>query len=363
MAPVMNPADRNRFPEVEVDVGSAYECIQMLYAICSTDKHPDYEVGDEWLRQIRERISPELQAAIEYIAGNLQDSEIWCYLTGIAYDADSPRDVPALIAHIEAMDASELRLYMLGYYSHSMRKSTSPEVILRAAEGDKVAQKQFLKTMKPGDTKLQRVVRRLLVLDAASLKSSVLEVLRRLYDEIFREQESQILPILRRDADAKCALKNSVAPGRFIEMATNGFEYIPEPFTRAVVLVPSFIMRPYVCDIEHYNVTIFVYPVADESLVEDSSAPPQRLVRLYKALADERRLRILKKLATQAYSLQEMADEMGVAKTTLHHHFVVLRSSGLVRLRTSDHRYRLRDETLIDVSDLLEAYLKRERLE
>ncbi len=359
--PIMNPTERNRFPEVEVDVGLAYECMQMLCAVCGADEHKDYEVENEWLEQIRERISPELRRAIEYVSGSLQDNDIWCDLTGIAYDCEAPRDVPTLIAHIEAMDALELHLYMLGYYSHSIGKFTSSEVALRAAKGDKDAQKQFLRAVKLGDVKRLRSTRRLLTLDAASLKSSVLEVLRRWYDEIFREQEAQILPILQRDADTKCELKSSVAPGRFIELATNGFEYIPEPFTRAVVLVPSFVMRPYVCDIEHHNVTIFVYPVADESLVEDSSAPPQRLVRLYKALADERRLRILKKLAAQAYSLQEMADEMGVAKTTLHHHFVILRSSGLVRLRTSDHRYRLREETFSDVSDLLEAYLKQER--
>src|SRR5581483_2126164 len=134
-------------------------------------------------------------------------------------------------AHIEAMDAVELHLYMLNYYSRSIRKSTSPEVILRAAEGDKDAQKQFLKMAKLGDAKRLRSIRRLLALDAVTLKSSVLEILRGWYEEVFREQEAQILPILQRDADAKCALKSTVAPGRFIELATNGFEYIPEPFT------------------------------------------------------------------------------------------------------------------------------------
>ena len=59
---------------------------------------------------------------------------------------------------------------------------------------------------------------------------------------------------------------------------------------------------------------------------------------------------------------RRLADELGVAKTTLHHHFVILRSAGLVRVRTSDHRYRLREETFSDVSDLLGAYLKREPL-
>jgi len=44
---------------------------------------------------------------------------------------------------------------------------------------------------------------------------------------------------------------------------------------------------------------------------KDDAALPQRLVRLYKALADERRFRMLKKLATESYSLQEMADELG----------------------------------------------------
>jgi DNA-binding transcriptional ArsR family regulator len=257
------------------------------------------------------------------------------------------------------MEPSELLLYLLGYYDRNIRRLVSPEIILRAAEGEVAAQKQFLKMGQPGDAAWQRATRQLLSLDVATLKSTVLEVLRRWYEEVFREQEPQVLPILRRDAEAKRVLKRTLTPERFIEVATNGFEYIPEPFTRSVVLVPCYAMRPYVCNIDHHNVVIFCYPVADESLVEDNGAPPQRLVRLYKALADERRLRMLKKLAMGAYSLQEMADELGVAKTTLHHHFVILRSAGLVRVRTSDNRYRLREETLSDVSGLLEAYLER----
>jgi len=56
-----------------------------------------------------------------------------------------------------------------------------------------------------------------------------------------------------------------------------------------------------------------------------------------------------------------MAEELGVARTTLHHHFVILRSSGLLRIRTSDNRYRLREETFADVAGLLEAFLKPTR--
>jgi len=356
---VLNPANRNRFPEIEINVGAAYECVMSLCAVCDARDDSDYDIGNEQLVRMRANLSPELRAAIERIAGHWQDCKIWCYLAGIVYDCEAPADVPTLFAYIEAMDALELRLYMLGYYDRSMRKLVSPETILQAAEGDSAAQKRFLKLGQPGDASWQRATQQQLSLDATTMKSTVLEVLRRWYDEVFREQEPLVLPILQRDAEAKQALKRTLAPERFIEVATNGFEYVPEPFTRSVVLVPCFAMRPYVCSTDHHNVVIFCYPVADESLVEDNSAPPQRLVRLYKALADERRLRMLKKLAANGYSLQEMADELGVAKTTLHHHFVVLRSAGLVRVRTSDHRYRLREETLSDVSGLLEAYLKR----
>jgi len=39
------------------------------------------------------------------------------------------------------------------------------------------------------------------------------------------------------------------------------------------------------------------------------------MVMLYKALGDERRLHVLKKLATDTYTMQELADMLGVAKS------------------------------------------------
>jgi DNA-binding transcriptional ArsR family regulator len=103
---------------------------------------------------------------------------------------------------------------------------------------------------------------------------------------------------------------------------------------------------------------IYCYPVADESMAKDSTIPPVRLVRLYKALADERRLRILKMLMTRSYSLQEIADEFGVAKTTMHHHLATLRTAGLVLARPNESQYSLRHNMLAEVGELLNAYLK-----
>jgi DNA-binding transcriptional ArsR family regulator len=53
----------------------------------------------------------------------------------------------------------------------------------------------------------------------------------------------------------------------------------------------------------------------------------------------------------------ELADAFGVAKTTMHHHMIILRSAGLVSVGVGSKRYRLRHETVPDVGALLSGYL------
>jgi DNA-binding transcriptional ArsR family regulator len=104
-------------------------------------------------------------------------------------------------------------------------------------------------------------------------------------------------------------------------------------------------------------VMIIVFPVADESVTAETDAPPLRLVRLSKALGDEKRLRVLRALAEGDKTLMELADMFGIAKTTMHHHMIILRSAGLISVGVGSKRYRLRHETVPDVGALLSGYL------
>lgn len=72
----------------------------------------------------------------------------------------------------------------------------------------------------------------------------IIDILRRWYDGVFRQQEPQILPVLARDAEAKRALQASMSAQQLIEAAT-GWEYVPEPGIRRVVLIPSSVLRPW----------------------------------------------------------------------------------------------------------------------
>lgn len=54
------------------------------------------------------------------------------------------------------------------------------------------------------------------------------------------------------------------------------------------------------------------------------------LVRLFKALGDESRLRILKALAERTFCVCDLAKTLGISQPTLSHHLKILRDTGLV---------------------------------
>ena len=344
---------------VEIEANPAYEFLMTLRAISEVEHHAEYEVGKEWFDDVRKKATPDLLALIEQFS--FHSCEIWEHLLGLVYDAPAPRDVPAIIAHVEEVDPLEIRLHLLGYYIREHCRVTPPEIILQAAQGDIEEQRKLLKTSFPDDTEWQRTLRWLLSLEQVATKNLLLEIFHNWYDEVFRDQETYIMPILARDVEAKLALKLTHSAEQLIEMAT-GWQYVPEPGIRRVVLVPSYIMRPWNNELERHDTVIFCYPVAEESITADENMPPARLVKLAKALADERRLRILKKLASGSYTLQELAEELGVAKTTAHHHIITLRSAGLVRMNLSDNRWSLRPYMVNNIGELLNMYLREPSL-
>ena len=350
----LSEATQARTPLVEVDAIVAFEFLLTLDVFSHNHMDYEYEVGSEWFEIIRKQVKPELITTIKRLHMQWGFSHV---LLGLAYDSASPRDVPAFLAYLETMDALDLRLQLLGYYQRSVHKLVPLDIIFQAAQDDQDAQQQYLSMLTGRDDERKEYVTYLFITDAETIKATLLDILQQWYEQVFHALEGQIRPILERDAAAKNAVKASMTPERMVEYATNGIEYAAEPGIRKIVLVPSFIMRPWNEFTEHQDMKIFCYPVADESLDKDRHVPSARLVRLYKALADERRLRVLKLLTTRSYTLQEIADEFGVSKTTMHYHLATLRTAGLVLAQSDRNVYSLRRDMLPKVSELLLAYL------
>jgi len=342
-------------PTLVVEVSPAYELLQSMAVVFESVDTETYDVGPDWIADIRDRAGETLLERVRSAA--MGEPDTMRNLLGIAYDTPAPRDVPAFVAHLRETDPDELKLHLVGFYARETRRATPPSVIRAAVGGDVEAKTEFLRTAAPEWEEWTAYLRSVLETDGTSLRDELADVIEAWSERVWKSEILTILPILERDAEAKRELQRTLPIDRFVTTATNGVEFAPRPGIDRIVMVPSFVQRPLVSYVEFGSVLILVYPVADESVTAETDAPPLRLVRLSKALGDEKRLRILRALAEGPKTLMELAEAFGVAKTTMHHHMLVLRSAGLVSVGVGQKRYRLRHETVPDVGALLSGYL------
>ena len=352
MAPSRRAGDA---PRLTVEHAPAYELLHSLVVVFDREDAETYEVGGAWLDEARSRAGDDLLARIEAVA--FGDADTFRHLMGLAYDAPAPRDANALLDHLRATDPIEIKLHLVQFYSRDTRRMTPPSVIRAAVAGDPDAASEFLRTSHPDWEPWASYLRAVMDADAEALKRELIDVIGLWAERVWKPESLTIMPIIERDAEAKRDLLRELPIDEFVRTATNGVEYAPRPGIDRLVMVPSFLNRPVVTFAELGDVFLVFYPVADEHIAADVGSPPLRLVRLSKALGDEKRLRILRALADGEKSLMELADMFGVAKTTMHHHMIVLRSAGLISVAAGSKRYRLRSETVPDVGALLSGYL------
>ncbi len=341
---------------VTVDTSPAFEFLTTL-VVAGADDREHYEVGSAWFARIDSSVSDALREEID-AWGN---GTLWPRLYGFVLDCPAPRDVGALVDFLEEIDATDIRLRLLGYATRAVRRRATPQLILDAANGDSPAQRRLLASVDPEVPEQVYAIRTVLGWTAAETKRRVLALFRRWNEEIYREWDAEARGPVARAAERIRGSVDLVGPDAAIERATNGIQFIAEPGIRAVVIAPSVVIRPYVRYDEQRETAVLVCPVDDESMGVEAEGPPARLVRLSKAFADERRLRILKRLTVDDYTLQELSEQFEIPKSTMLHHLVILRSAGVVRLKgtPSSVKYTLRDAAVFDHATMLEDYLAR----
>jgi DNA-binding transcriptional ArsR family regulator len=344
---------------LQIEVAPAYELLLTLAVMSDTPGHDTYELEPGWLKNARQAASPDLLRQIDALSGT---ERLWAHLLSLAYESPPPRDVPGFLAALADTSAAEIRLRLLGYYVRYLRRLTPPDVIAAAAAGDRSAQQELLRTSDPDDEGWQHALGAILPLNAEETKRSILEILQGWYAQVFRGQEARVMPVLVREAERMQALARTRSGHRVLEQALPGYDYLPEPGIRRLILIPSLMVRPQLYSLDHAESKVLVYGVADDSLAAESDVPGPRLLRLTKALGDERRLRILKRLTAGDRTLHELALDFGASDTTMLHHLIILRAAGLVRVQSAPgKRYRLQRHVLPEVGTLLESYLREDK--
>lgn len=344
---------QRRIP-IEIDGSSAYEMLVTLWlAFDPEEEHGGFELGPEWFQEVAESTPADLREEIRFLSGT--GCTGFCALRGLVVSSPHPHDIASFLDWLEGLEPLTLRR---GLVTYLCPVEADPELVGRAASGDASAFAEVLE----GKPELAGHLRDLFSLEEGELLARMVAALRRFHREVYQSFESDFSASTTRAAAARRALVRGAEPERVIEEVTNGLDYRIPPGVSRLVLVPSVVLRPWALIDQYEDVLMVAYPVADEFIDADPDAPPSWVMKLHKALADDRRLRILRRLSEGPAGLEDLAEMLGLTKSTVHHHVGLLRAAGLVRVSLDPEKgsktYTLRPSVLPEANQTLNDYLR-----
>ncbi|WP_404460513.1 ArsR/SmtB family transcription factor [Sutcliffiella horikoshii] len=323
------------------------ECALGIAAVTNTPLHDSMEKSKVYWSNLRENLSPELQAALDYV----EKHNTWKTLLQLCHYHHC-ENLQGFLSFIEELEDSQLKFYSLPYLGNELQ-----EMRRGASEGDKEGCLGLMEATKEHNF-FPDYIQFVCESDTAKLKVHLKTVMTKWYEEFVQPSELEICEILQRDVASKREMGEKLTSEQLVEWATGGIDYRAEPNVQEVLLVPQQIYRPWNIEADMEGMKIFYYPVSDESIAPDDRYTPDHfLVAKYKALGDEARLKMVKHMVEKKCTLQELTSLLDLGKSTIHHHLKILRAAKLVDSR--DGVYTLRKQALTFMEDDLQRYLDR----
>jgi DNA-binding transcriptional ArsR family regulator len=284
--------------------------------------------------------------------------ETWINLLGLPMDIPAARTGAGFVTTVGTMDPEELVRHLSGYFRRVYRRETPAAVMDAAIAGDRAARREFRRTSFPDIGYLRETLRYLLSKEPAAIQDEFAGLVGRWQAEVHGPGEAAFVAAAERSLAAFRRATAGLPLEQVVERAAPGLTFVPEAGQTSVVLLPSVAVRPLwaVCDHRTANVFAFSAPTPDGDRVD----PPARLVALGKAIGDETRLRILRELASKPATPPDLAERMGMPRTTLLHHLRILKDADLIAVQVHDsayHQFHVRDEHFGEIERLLGEYL------
>jgi DNA-binding transcriptional ArsR family regulator len=360
-------------PTVEARTSSAAELLRLIGVLIARDP-TEFDIGAERIEMVRAQVDPALLATATELGtlapppdSDLPDRDDKFFLVLATLGALLPE--PAGVDELLALFRDDPTLPWRAQLAHHAQELVvdPPSLLTRVIAGEDTAIEEIrsLATTERGSG-----LRELLDRSPETFGARVLETVERFAAEVWPALAAEAMGPIQRDvAHRREQLASTDDAAAVVLDATNGYELEPEPAGRRVVLLPSYWLRPWLV-ISFLGATedgdpsqpleIISTAVADAFLALPCEAPPPRLLKLFKALSDEGRLTLLRRMTPGPISLSEAATELGIAKATAHHHLSILRQAGVVSIRGEGRatRYALRDDPPKVAQEALAAYLQ-----
>lgn len=300
--------------DVKVDVSSIYELLSSFIVFTTRKWVNNLDVGLEWLEEIGSRFSRDTQ--LEFAAA----------------------------AQYPFSDYDVLYAWAVHRQNHTVD--------------------DFLNDLEhaANDTLLHRVksyIPDMYTDEVERIRRSYVPLLRKWNELYFLDVAPQYTPLLEEDAAEKDTLLHKMDPEALVEYASGGIVLEQDLPIQQVVLVPSVHFRPINTYCFYHGALLIQYPIDIPELDEDE--PPTCLLRLTRALANPERLRLLRYVANEPKSLQEMIHNLDESGDRLMHHLMRLRVAGLLRVHLVDvnsEKFSIRPDGASELQMFLESYIR-----
>ena len=300
---------------VKVDYSPVYELLGSFMIYTTRKWVNNLDIGPEWIEDIECRITPEITQRFSIASGfPFADYDV---LYAWAMERQPEANITQFLDELESATGESLlhrtKSYIPGASSDDMKR----------------------------------------------IRDNYIPLLKTWNHVYFEEALSQVLPLIEEDDYEKNTLLQKMDPDALIEFASGGLVLGPQlPITR-VVLTPSIHFRPINTYCFYHDVLFIQYPL---DLPEtDENEPPVCLKRLTRALAKPERLRLLRYVANEPKSLQDMMAQLPETGEQLMHDLMRLRVAGLLRIHIVDpdtEKFSIRPDGAAELQMFLESYIR-----
>lgn len=344
-------------PTVEVVASEAAELLRFLGVLTGASKPGGYDVGRERIDQVTAALPEGLHDRLRFVS--FGDDRVCMSLSNVVADLTDPGDVDELLAVLEADPELAWNLQLsLSTYDWDWE---APDADTRAlAGGDRDAVARLRAWCEDPTHDVPERIHTLFATDPVTYGRETVAIIREVRATVWPQVAAEAMGAIQRDVDhrrARIAAGDDLAT--LVLEATNGYVLDDDTSVRRVLLMPSYWLRPWLVIDQIGETLVLSTPVADNFVALPAETPPPGLLKLSKALADEGRLKLLRRMSTGPVSLGEATEQLGVAKATAHHHLSILRQAGLVTMSGEGRhtRYALRLDPADAAHDALAAYV------
>jgi DNA-binding transcriptional ArsR family regulator len=345
---------RSRF-EVVTRPESVFDAILAIWSAFGGDEMAnEHEVGKKFFTNFRAAVPAETVAEME--ASGLDDGSMWATILTYLATSAPVGDNESVLAWLESTDAD-----IAGELLCELAWSADPDALAAAVETrDPKAIEAVIPAVKE---RARGCVGSALVYPIDEMGPTLARILRSVLETAYAPHGESWGTAIEASAEATRLLAPSLDPHDLIERTTNGLAYQIPLGTQRLVMIPTVTLRPWTLISDFGDAVVVAHAVADEHLDHDPDAAPGWLVRFHKALGDEKRLRILREVASGGATLGQLTDLLGLAKSTVFHHMGILRAAGVIRVvfgqgDDGSKTYHLRHEAFGDADVQLQKYLE-----